>query len=92
MTVPQHHPLGSKSEVDFGEATAPKSDLMREIGSYTGTGLEGRGTAASRKALAGKYGGTPGSEEAVAAAVIDEYDTLFNQIDFEVRGNASAYQ
>lgn len=55
--------------VDFGETTAPKNDLMAEIGGYTGTGLEGRGSAQSRKAAVTKYGGSDASELAVANAL-----------------------
>lgn len=52
----------------LGESTAPKNDMMREIGAFTGTGLEGRGEKA-RAANVGKYGGSKGSEAAVAAAL-----------------------
>ncbi len=54
--------------VDFGEETAPKNDLYKTIGSFTGSGLEGRGGAA-RKGLVAKYGGNEASEAAVAAAL-----------------------
>ncbi|MCO6454838.1 MAG: terpene cyclase/mutase family protein [Pirellulaceae bacterium] len=54
--------------VDFSERTAPRNDLMAEIGSVSGSGLEGRG-AAQRGQMIAKYGGTPGSEEAVARAL-----------------------
>jgi hypothetical protein len=54
---------------DFGEETAPKNDLTKEIGSYTGTGLDGRGTAASRAAAVKAYGGNEASESAVAAGL-----------------------
>ena len=53
---------------DFGEETAPKSDLYKTIGSFTGSGLEGRGEAA-RRALVAQHGGTAESEAAVAAAL-----------------------
>ena len=53
---------------DFGEETAPKSDLMATIGSFTGTGVAGRGEA-MRGQMVAKYGGTPASEAAVAAAL-----------------------
>ena len=52
----------------LGDSTAPANDLMREIGSYTGTGLSGRGKAA-RSGLVRAGGGTKGSEAAVAAAL-----------------------
>ncbi len=54
--------------VEFSERTAPKNDLMAEIGSVSGSGLEGRG-AAQRGSMLAKYGGTQGSEEAVARAL-----------------------
>jgi hypothetical protein len=41
---------------------------MQEIGSVTGSGLEGRG-AAARGQMLSKFGGTKGSEAAVAAAL-----------------------
>lgn len=53
---------------DFGEETAPKSDLMATIGSFTGTGVAGRGEA-MRGQMVAKYGGTDASEAAVAAAL-----------------------
>ena len=53
---------------DFGERTAPRSDLMATIGAVSGSGLEGRGAAARGQMIA-KYGGTKGSEEAVARAL-----------------------
>ncbi len=55
--------------VDFGEETAPKSDLMAEIGGYTGTGLSGRGSAASRADAVKRFGGNAASEAAVALAL-----------------------
>ncbi len=55
--------------VDFGEETAPKNDLMKEIGSYSGTGFDGRGTAASRAAAVKANGGSEASEAAVAAGL-----------------------
>jgi hypothetical protein len=54
---------------DFGEETAPTNDLYKEIGAFSGKGFEGRGTAESRAAGVRKYGGTSGSEAAVAAAL-----------------------
>ena len=54
---------------NFSERTAPRNDLMREIGALTGTGVDGRGAAARGKMVA-KYGGTKGSEEAVALALL----------------------
>ena len=55
--------------VDFSGETAPRNDLMQEIGSLTGSGLDGRGSAAARKALVRSAGGSEGSEKAVAAAL-----------------------
>ena len=54
--------------VEFSENTAPKNDLMREIGALTGNGLDGRG-AGNRGKMVSRYGGTKGSEEAVALAL-----------------------
>lgn len=53
---------------DFGEQTAPKNDLMATIGSFTGTGVAGRGEAA-RGAMVRQAGGNDASEAAVAAAL-----------------------
>jgi hypothetical protein len=53
---------------DFGEETAPKSDLMATIGAFTGTGVAGRGEA-MRGQMVAKYGGNEASEAAVAAAL-----------------------
>jgi hypothetical protein len=53
---------------DFGEQTAPKNDLMATIGSFTGTGVAGRGEAA-RGAMVRAAGGNDASEAAVAAAL-----------------------
>ncbi len=54
---------------DFGEKTAPKNDLLGEIGAVTGTGVSGRGSAKMRGKLAMENGGSKGSEAAVAAAL-----------------------
>lgn len=54
---------------EFATQTAPRNDLMTEIGATTGTGLQGRGTAKSRSAAVAKYGGSKGSEAAVALAL-----------------------
>lgn len=53
---------------DFGEQTAPKSDLLSNFGSVTGTGVSGRGSA-MRGNMVGKYGGNEASEAAVARAL-----------------------
>jgi hypothetical protein len=52
---------------DFGTETAPKNDLLASIGSYTGSGLSGRGEAA--KGNAKRFGATEESERAVARAL-----------------------
>jgi hypothetical protein len=53
---------------DFGEQTAPKNDLMAQVGAVTGTGVAGRGEA-QRGQMVAKYGGNDASEAAVAAAL-----------------------
>ncbi len=53
---------------DFGERTAPKNDLLAEIGTLQGTGISGRG-AAQRGNMVARYGGNEASEAAVAAAL-----------------------
>lgn len=53
---------------NFGDMTAPKNDLLNEIGAATGSGLSGRGKAA-RKALVAQGGGNRASEQAVARAL-----------------------
>lgn len=53
---------------DIGFETADSTDLMQEIGAFTGSGLEGR-TAAERTRLVREAGGTEGSEEAVKRAL-----------------------
>ena len=47
---------------------APKSDLLKQIGTFAGVGLEGRGKA-SRAQLVREGGGTEGSEKAVEMAL-----------------------
>jgi hypothetical protein len=54
---------------DFGERTAPKNDLMKDIGALAGTGLDGRGAAAAGKFNVEAEGGSAGSEKAVALAL-----------------------
>jgi len=55
---------------DFGEKTAPKTDLLTSItGAVGGTGVEGRGSAEMRGNMVKKYGGTDASEKAVAQAL-----------------------
>lgn len=53
---------------DFGEQTAPKNSLTKEIGALSGTGLSGRG-AAQRGAMVQAGGGNDASEKAVAMAL-----------------------
>jgi hypothetical protein len=53
---------------DFGEETAPKNDLMATIGSFTGTGVSGRGEA-MRGQMVARVGGNEASEAAVARAL-----------------------
>ncbi len=55
--------------VDFGQETAPRNDLMKEVGSYSGTGYDGRGSAEARKGMVRQAGGSDASEAAVAAAL-----------------------
>ncbi|MEX0820372.1 MAG: prenyltransferase/squalene oxidase repeat-containing protein [Pirellulaceae bacterium] len=54
--------------VDFSSETAPRNDLMKEIGSMTGSALEGR-SAKARGQMVRQNGGTEGSEKAVAMAL-----------------------
>ena len=54
---------------DFGQQTAPRNDLMKTVGSVSGSGLEGRGSAAARTAMARASGGSSESEAAVAEAL-----------------------
>src|SRR3954469_13996219 len=53
---------------DFGEKTAPKSDLMATVGAMVGSGLSGRGTA-ERGQMVAAVGGNSASEAAVAMAL-----------------------
>ncbi len=55
---------------DFSDRTAPKNDLLAEIGTLEGTGLSGRGAALKGDMAAIKRaGGNEASERAVAAAL-----------------------
>lgn len=54
--------------VDFSTETAPRNDLMKEIGSLTGSALEGR-SAKARGQMVRQNGGSEGSEKAVAMAL-----------------------
>src|SRR4029079_4089553 len=53
---------------DFGEKTAPRSDLIATVGQITGSGLSGRG-ATERGQMVAAVGGSPESEAAVAMAL-----------------------
>jgi hypothetical protein len=53
---------------ELGDRTAPRNNLTDMAGVMGGTGLEGRGSKA-RSAMVAKYGGTKGSEAAVAMAL-----------------------
>lgn len=54
--------------VDFSTETAPRNDLLKEIGSMTGSALEGRSVKA-RGQMVKTGGGSEGSEKAVAMAL-----------------------
>jgi hypothetical protein len=54
--------------VDFADQTAPRNDLMAEVGALTGTGVSGRG-AAVRGKMVKEAGGSEASEAAVAMAL-----------------------
>jgi hypothetical protein len=53
---------------EFAEQAVPRGVLTHSIGSISGSGVEGRG-AAMRSEMVKRFGGTPGSESAVAAAL-----------------------
>jgi hypothetical protein len=78
-TVPQSAPeIGVATDLDmapanidlqeFSEQTAPRSDLLKEIGALSGSGLQGRGSR-MRGELLTRYGGSEGSEAAVVNAL-----------------------
>ena len=71
---------------DFGEETAPKSDLLAMVGAATGSGLSGRG-AAMRGQMVAMLGGTDASEAAVAAALkwFAEHQNLDGSWSFDHR-------
>ncbi len=54
--------------MEFSTETAPKNDLMKEIGAMTGSALEGR-SAKARGQMVKQNGGSEGSEKAVAMAL-----------------------
>jgi hypothetical protein len=53
---------------EFAEQAVPRNVLSNTIGAHVGSGVEGRG-AAMRSEMLKRYGGTPASEAAVAAAL-----------------------
>ncbi len=53
---------------EFGEEVAPKSNLMKQVGSFTGSGVDSR-SAAMRAQLGRTGGATEASERAVARAL-----------------------
>lgn len=53
---------------DFGSEVAPKSSLLKQVGAYSGSGVDSR-SAAMRAQLVGAVGGTEASERAVARAL-----------------------
>ncbi|MCS7237581.1 MAG: terpene cyclase/mutase family protein [Thermoguttaceae bacterium] len=52
---------------DFGLEHAPRSDVLGQIGAFSGNAFEGRGAGKAR--LLAEAGGTEGSEQAVALAL-----------------------
>lgn len=54
---------------DFGERTAPSSDLMDRIGGGIDEGLGAARSAKARQGMLNKFGGSAGSEAAVTAAL-----------------------
>ena len=52
---------------DFGLEHAPRSDVLGQIGAFSGNAFEGRGAGKAR--LLAEAGGTEGSEQAVARAL-----------------------
>ena len=53
---------------EFADKAAPKTDLLSKTSNVTGSGFEGRGEAAKGQMVA-KFGGSKGSEAAVAMAL-----------------------
>ena len=60
VTVPEFDPLGEQS--------VPRSDMFATFGAFTGSALEGRGSAEGRRRLAKAAGGNDASETAVQLA------------------------
>lgn len=77
--------------VEFSERTAPRSDLIKDIGALGGSGLEGRG-GLMRGELLRRYGGSAGSEEAVALALqwLAEHQLQDGSWSFDHRGGSCA--
>lgn len=73
--------------VDFGAKTAPKSDLMKQVGTVAGEGLDGRGQAV-RSQMVKRYGGNDASEAAVANALkwFAEHQNADGSWNFDHRG------
>lgn len=68
--IPDEPPPPASMELEpVGIETAPRDDLLKQMGSVSGKGVAGRGDAKSRAALAKQGGGTDASEAAVAAAL-----------------------
>ena len=76
---------------EFSEQTAPRSDLIKDIGALNGSGLEGRG-GLMRGDLLRRYGGSAGSEEAVALALrwLAEHQLPDGSWSFDHRGGRCA--
>ena len=53
---------------EIGLEKAPRSDLMSQVGAFTGNGLSGRGEKA-RRGMVARGGGSKGSEKAVSRAL-----------------------
>lgn len=62
-------PMAAMELADIGIPTAPRDDLLKQMGSVSGTGVAGRGDAKSRAAMVKAGGGNDASEAAVAAAL-----------------------
>lgn len=77
--------------MEFGETTAPREDLMKELGAIGGTGLEGRGSA-MRGQMVKRYGGSAASEAAVAMALqwFAEHQLPDGSWSFDHRGGRCA--
>lgn len=68
--IPDEPPPPASMELaPVGIETAPRDELLTQLGSVSGTGVAGRGDAKSRAAMVKAGGGTDASEAAVAAAL-----------------------